>query len=282
MSGSVLPSSKIYRRDEAIPEAIWDRSEHRVYADRTGLSRLKAVLRTKACETKPICRHRRRRARAGEDAGGASRGSLRQTNPICPAPAGKGPGCQGHKHCRPWGQARQTKPICPARAGSFAVAGDKRTKRSQFPACGQERARTGRVVRAGTAGPKRAKQSQSLPRNPKGKYLVKKELWYIWRANGLGKTKPIAGQTAGGKGRQGCRRRRWDPSCETNPICPAPTGKDPGRQGPQPNKANSRGQAQRGNPPPRAGHTPVARPAAPWSTLDRVSLTCVSRGMALQ
>jgi hypothetical protein len=50
---------------------------------------------------------------------------------------------------------------------------------------------------------KRAKQTQSFPRNPKGKYLVRKELWRIWRASGLSKTKPIARRTNRAKGRQG-------------------------------------------------------------------------------
>ena len=82
-------------------------------------------------------------------------GSLCQTNPICPAPAGKAPGCRGHKPCRPWAPACKTKPISRRR---------------------QERARAGKVVRAGTAGQKRAKQSQLRQSGVDGKCLVNKEL----------------------------------------------------------------------------------------------------------
>ena len=62
----------------------------------------------------------------------------------------------------------------------------------------------------------------------KDKCFMTKELWRIGHAKGLGETKPIPARTARAKGRQGCRCHRRDPSCETKPICPAPTGKGRG------------------------------------------------------
>jgi len=99
-----------------------------------------------------------------------------ETKPIWAGRTKMGAGGRRRLRRHRRGSLRQTNPICPARAGSFAAAGDKRTKRSQFPADGQERARAGKVVRTGTAGPKRAKQSQFLPSDTEGRYFAEKEL----------------------------------------------------------------------------------------------------------
>lgn len=133
-----------YRRETALTtlgesvrnEANWLRTSPKRHCHRRG----------QTCETKPIRPERQERTWTGAAAGGAvagtagtneanlpawtemgaggrrrprrrRRGSLRQTNPIGPAPAGRDPGCRGHKPCRPWAPARQTKPISRRRAG---------------------------------------------------------------------------------------------------------------------------------------------------------------------
>ena len=85
------------------------------------------------CETKPIGRHGQRRARVGEDSrrGVVMAHCVKRTQFALPRPEktlASGPQALPTLGSEP----RQTKPICPARAGSFAAAGDKRAKQSQF------------------------------------------------------------------------------------------------------------------------------------------------------
>ena len=77
-------------------------------ADADGRGRRRGAVVGTACTNKanlptPTERGTGRRSRRS--------GRLRQTNPICPVPAGKGTGGQGGTPCRHRGQARQTKPI---------------------------------------------------------------------------------------------------------------------------------------------------------------------------
>jgi hypothetical protein len=118
-----------------------------------------AVLRTNACETKPIRRSDRSGHGRARSPAEPRSGRLRQTNPICPAPAGRDAGCRSRKPCRPWEQACQTKPISHRQAGM-----------------GESR----QIALAGTAGPKRAKQSQFPAEQQEEQVLGRKRVMTNW------------------------------------------------------------------------------------------------------
>ena len=86
-------------------------------AGKTSPIRVNAVLRTKACETKPIRPERQERTRTGEVAGGAVAGTGCTNKPNLPARTEMGTGRQRRRRSRRSGRLRQTNPICPAPAG---------------------------------------------------------------------------------------------------------------------------------------------------------------------
>ena len=83
------------------------------FPGKTSPIRVNAGLRTKACETKPICRHGQRWARAGEDARGASLGLIASNEPNLPRPSRK----------RPWLPGPQALPTLGASAPNEANLG---------------------------------------------------------------------------------------------------------------------------------------------------------------
>lgn len=107
-------------------------------------------------ETKPICRHGQRWARAGNDARGGVAGA----------------------HCvkrTQFAPPRLEKALV-ARATSTADPGGQRAKRSQFAPHRPEEVPADRAASTVAAGAERAKQSQLLQSDAKGKYLVENEL----------------------------------------------------------------------------------------------------------
>jgi hypothetical protein len=180
-----------------------------------------------------------------------------QTKPIGPWLTGRGTGCGGRKGCRRSVQARQTKPIPPERHEGQVPCGKGVTTSWTCKGPRQNKANSGTGVLV--QGPTR------LPVPPVGPVV---------------QTKPIPARTATAKGRHGCQCRRRRPSCETKPICPAPAGRGIGARGckgccrrwgqacetkPIPGVGatgwiwNVSLRAERGNPPPYAGHTRAGR-----------------------
>ena len=187
-------------------------SQYRLGAGKTGPIRVNAVLRTKACETKPICRGR-------------------------PAIA---EGRQGRPYPYSWAEARQTKPIpTSARAGAdgrgrrWSGRWDRPYKRTQFghtdkdrrgpaktptepslgpiapnkpnlPRAGRKETPAAKTTSPAVAGDKRAKRSQFPVGGHRWTILDGSE--YRLRA---GKTSPIRVNAV----------LRTE-ACETNPIAP--------------------------------------------------------------
>ena len=165
-------------------------------------------------QTKPICRHGRRWARAGESPPRRRRlGPLRQTNPICPAPAARVAARPVRKHCRPGGNRVKRSQL--AEEFRCEVSSEQR------PAAGPP------IVPIPTSplGLQRAKQSQFLPAKQRASALRKKSY------------DELDMQTASTKQSQFPREQQWAragkaagdaggaPARQTKPICPAPAGR---------------------------------------------------------
>ncbi len=82
----------------------------------------------------------------------------------------------------------ETNPICPR--------GNKRAKRTQSPACGQEGARAGNPAQADVAGPKRTKRSQVPPDRHKGQVLCGKHVMMNWMPERAWKNEANSGTEA--------------------------------------------------------------------------------------
>ena len=126
-----------------------------------------AVVRT-ACTNEPNLPTRTRMVRGGRRCQRSRRsGLLRQTNPICPAPAGEGAGRACWKRCQCWGNcAKQTQSCRSDRKGKCFLG---KELRRIWPATGVGKtkpisARTavgkGRQGCRGAGGTHRAEQSQ--------------------------------------------------------------------------------------------------------------------------
>jgi hypothetical protein len=194
-----------------------------------------------------------------------------------------GEGRQGGP-CRRWDPSCETKPI----GGPLGVQTKPMTTRGrpvasnkpnwQWPAV-QTKPIPGKGMETNASwrhyerGAERAKQSQLPQSGVQGKYLVEKGVITNSTRKGPWQNKANSRTDGSGRGaasRQGGPCRRWDPSCETKPICLASTETGTGRQGRKRGRCwgqacktkpisgvrparwiwNRQLRAQRGNPPP--------------------------------
>ena len=105
-------------------------------------------------------------------------GPLRQTNPICPAPVGKGAGRRGRTHLRRRRQSPQTKPMPPGRNEGQVLCGRRvMTNRAR---------KRPRQNKANSRTDSREQGSASLPVPPTGPIVQNKANLPSSRGNGRG------------------------------------------------------------------------------------------------